>query len=67
MKDKKLVNSERGVHGGYSIGQLARAPELMIFVIAEIVTDIDGRPAMTECSRNEDQCEHDTICSLWDN
>ena len=62
LNESKLVNSERGVNGGY---QLARAPELIS--IAEIVTAIDGRPAMTECSRGKNQCEHDAVCSLRDN
>lgn len=62
LNESKLVNSERGVNGGY---RLAKAPESIS--VAEIVTAIDGRPAMTECSRGESQCEHDAICSLRNN
>lgn len=62
LNESKLVNSERGVNGGY---QLARAPESIS--IADIITAIDGRPAMTECSRGKNQCEHDAVCGLRDN
>ncbi|QTS83849.1 SUF system Fe-S cluster assembly regulator [Coxiella endosymbiont of Amblyomma nuttalli] len=62
LHESKLVNSERGVNGGY---QLARAPELIS--IAEIIAAIDGRLAMTECSRSKNRCEHGAICNLRDN
>lgn len=62
LNESRLVNSERGVNGGY---QLARPPETIS--IAEIITAIDGRPAMTECSRSENQCKHDTVCGLRNN
>ncbi|PMB54730.1 Iron-sulfur cluster regulator IscR [Coxiella-like endosymbiont] len=62
LNESKLVNSERGVNGGY---QLARSPERIS--IADIITAIDGKPAMTECSRAENRCEHDTVCRLRNN
>ncbi|WP_100623164.1 SUF system Fe-S cluster assembly regulator [Candidatus Coxiella mudrowiae] len=62
LNESKLVNSERGVNGGY---QLARSPEAIS--ISEIITAIDGKPAMTECSRAENRCEHDTVCGLRNN
>ena len=62
LNESKLVNSERGVNGGY---QLARPPEAIS--IAEIITAIDGNPAITKCSRSESQCEHYTVCRLRNN
>lgn len=62
LNESKLVNSERGVNGGY---QLARPPGAIS--IAEIITAIDGRPAMTECGRSENQCKHDAVCGLRNN
>ncbi|MFW0094761.1 MAG: SUF system Fe-S cluster assembly regulator [Coxiella endosymbiont of Haemaphysalis qinghaiensis] len=62
LNESKLVNSERGINGGY---QLARPPEAIR--IAEIVTVIDGNPAMTKCSQSESQCEHCTVCGLRKN
>ena len=62
LNESKLVNSERGANGGY---KLARPPEAIS--IAEIITAIDGKLAMTECSRAENRCEHDTVCGLRNN
>ncbi len=44
---------------------MARSPERIS--IADIITAIDGKPAMTECSRAENRCEHDTVCRLRNN
>lgn len=62
LNESKLVNSERGVNGGY---QLARSPEAIS--LAEIITAIDGKLAMTECSRAEHICEHHACCRLRNN
>jgi Fe-S cluster assembly protein SufB len=59
LNEAKLVNSERGVNGGY---QLARAPEQI--GVAEIIAAIDGRVAITECSRGDNICKHQNICEL---
>jgi len=63
LNEANLVNSERGVNGGY---QLLNRPEKIS--LAAIITAIDGRPAMTECSKEEDNCcDRDTICELRGN
>lgn len=62
LNEGKLVNSERGVNGGY---QLARAPQSIS--IADIITAVDGKPAMTECSRDANRCEHNAVCGVREN
>lgn len=59
LNEAGLVNSARGVNGGY---RLARLPNTIS--VADIVTAIDGKPAMTECSQLASQCQHDSVCQL---
>ena len=59
LHQAQLVNSELGVNGGY---QLARLPEMI--PVAEIIAAIDGRLAMTECSKDENSCVHNNICEV---
>ncbi len=62
LNESSLVNSVRGVNGGY---QLLNHPEAIS--LAEIITAIDGRPAMTECSKEEDCCTRGDVCELRGN
>lgn len=62
LNEAKLVTSTRGTQGGY---QLARASENMS--LADIVTAIDGSPAMTECSQVNGCCQYDQHCELRSN
>lgn len=63
LNEATLVNSERGVNGGY---QLVSCPEDISLV--EIITAIDGQPAMTECSKEEnDCCTRGDMCELRGN
>ncbi|WP_267256901.1 SUF system Fe-S cluster assembly regulator [Coxiella endosymbiont of Ornithodoros maritimus] len=62
LSEGKLVNSEREVNGGY---QLARSPETIS--IADIITAVDGKPAMTKCSRGANRCEHNAVCGVREN
>ncbi len=62
LNEAGLVNSERGVTGGY---RLSRLPESIS--LADIISAIDGTPAMTECCKGENVCEHDRVCGLRDN
>ena len=62
LNEAQLVNSERGVNGGY---QLVRAPEQIS--VAEVITAIDGKPAMTECSKEEALCSRNAVCALREN
>lgn len=59
LNEAELVNSERGVNGGY---QLARAPEAI--GMADIIGAIDGAVAVTECNKGDTICGHSSICEL---
>lgn len=59
LNEAKLVNSERGVNGGY---QLAKAPDEI--QVAEVIVAIDGRVAMTDCSKGDNICAHHQSCEL---
>lgn len=54
-----LVDSYRGVNGGY---RLAREPQ--VITIAEIVTAMEGPIGMTECSVHAGQCGHESHCGV---
>ena len=55
----QLVESFRGVNGGY---KLARAPERI--TIAAIVTAMDGPIGMTECSAHAGACGPEPHCGV---
>ena len=55
----QLVESFRGVNGGY---KLARAPTRI--TIAEIVTAMEGPIGMTECSAHAGLCGHEPHCGV---
>jgi FeS assembly SUF system regulator len=57
-----LLQSERGVTGGYS---LSREPEKIS--VAEIITAIEGPIALTECVSDESHCEQETHCAVQTN
>jgi len=57
-----LVESYRGVAGGYSL--LRNAQEVSV---AEIIEAIEGPIAMTECSIEEGICAQESKCSLRGN
>ncbi len=54
-----LVDSFRGVNGGY---RLARKPREIS--IAEIVIAMEGPIGMTQCSAQAGLCEHETHCGV---
>lgn len=54
-----LVDSYRGVNGGY---RLARDPQSI--TVAEIVTAIEGPIGMTECSVHSGQCGRESHCGV---
>lgn len=57
-----LVESQRGAAGGYS---LARSPDVM--TLAEIVTALEGSPALTSCEGQEaahDTCDVVAVCPI---
>jgi FeS assembly SUF system regulator len=57
-----LVESFRGVNGGYRI---ARAPESIS--VAEIVIAMEGPIGMTECSAHAGLCGHESHCGVRGN
>lgn len=57
-----LLNSERGVTGGYS---LSRNPNQIS--VAEIITAMEGPIALTECVSDESHCEQETHCAVQTN
>lgn len=54
-----LVDSYRGVNGGY---RLAREPQLI--TVAQIVTAMEGPIGMTECSVHSGQCGRESHCGV---
>ena len=59
LAQAQLVESFRGVNGGY---RLARSPERIS--IAEIVIAMEGPIGMTECSVAEGQCDRESQCGV---
>ena len=57
-----LVDSCRGVHGGY---RLARPAERIS--VADIVAAIEGPFGMTECSVHQGQCGYESHCGVRSN
>jgi FeS assembly SUF system regulator len=59
----ELLDSHRGVHGGYA---LARAPEAIN--MAEIITALEGPIAITECiDDSPGECSQEPICPVRGN
>lgn len=56
-----LVVSVRGAEGGY---RLARSPQEI--TIADVITALDGQPALTECNTTK-TCTHDNVCAIRNN
>jgi FeS assembly SUF system regulator len=54
-----LVDSFRGVNGGYRLARPAQEISL-----AEIVEAIEGPLGMTECTLSEGQCEREAQCGV---
>ena len=57
-----LVQSYRGVNGGYSMDRPASDVS-----VAEIISAIEGPIAMTECSVEVGLCSQEAVCSLRSN
>jgi FeS assembly SUF system regulator len=55
----ELIESFRGVNGGY---RLAREPERIS--IADIVIAMEGPIGMTECSAQAGLCDHESHCGV---
>ena len=57
-----LIDSYRGVNGGYSLERKAQD-----ISVAEIIAAIEGPIAMTECSVEEGLCAQEALCGLRGN
>ena len=57
-----LIESRRGVNGGYRLARPARDISVL-----DIVTAIEGPIGMTECSVHEGACHHETRCLIQHN
>lgn len=57
-----LVSSVRGSGGGYRI---SRDPQEI--TVAEVITALDGQPALTECNIMAKKCSQDKVCDIRDN
>jgi FeS assembly SUF system regulator len=57
-----LIISVRGSEGGY---RLARQPSQI--TVAEVISALDGQPALTECNTSGFTCSQDAICAIRDN
>jgi FeS assembly SUF system regulator len=57
-----LVSSVRGASGGY---QLARDPKTI--TLADVITVVDGAPALTACCTNNYACANNVLCATKNN
>lgn len=57
-----LVKSFRGTEGGY---QLAKSPKQI--TVAEIISAIEGKLAVTECCVGKNLCALDALCGVKEN
>ena len=62
LSDANLVKSYRGTGGGY---QLARSTKEI--TVAEVVSAIEGKLAMTECCAGQNICALDSLCAIKEN
>jgi FeS assembly SUF system regulator len=62
LSEAGLVISFRGAGGGY---QLARP--ITDISVAQVVTAIEGKLAMTECCISANSCALDSLCAIKDN
>ncbi len=63
LKTKGLINSGRGVHGGY---MLAKDPKRI--TIKEIVEPLEGSLNLVDCMNNPSYCRRNSVCltrNVW--
>jgi FeS assembly SUF system regulator len=58
----ELLNSHRGIKGGYNLARDARE-----ISIAEIISAVEGPLEMTECISHEGLCEQEPYCGVSGN
>lgn len=59
LNEAEVITSSRGSSGGY---RLDKNPEHLN--LTEIISAIDGVPALTECCQMDNACIHDAHCAL---
>lgn len=57
-----IVKAKRGVNGGYQLTSAADSISL-----AQVISAVEGGPALTECSEGHDICSQDRVCALKTN
>ena len=62
LNDAHVIASSRGANGGYRL--LKNANQLNV---VEVITAVDGAPALTECCQVDNRCFHDARCALRSN
>ncbi len=62
LTQKKLLQSQRGAQGGYSLAHLAEQINL-----AQIIAAIDGEIALTECDQKDSCCQVEKSCQVSKN
>ncbi len=60
--EASLVKSHRGTEGGYQLARLAKD-----ITLADIVSAIEGKLAMTECCASKSLCALDALCGIKGN
>lgn len=62
LAESRLLLSVQGPKGGYQLSKTAEKISL-----AELVTVMDGKPAMTECCKTTYDCAQDEVCGQQHN
>lgn len=62
LVDAGLVQSRRGLHGGYRLGRAADR-----ISVAELIAAIEGPIGLTECTHAEDHCTLSPGCGMRSN
>lgn len=62
LSNKALILSKRGIKGGYQLAKPATE-----ITLVDIITAIEGEPALTECSLSPGHCHHENTCQLRSN
>lgn len=62
LVDAGLVQSRRGVRGGYQLALPARN-----ITIADVIRSVEGPVGLTQCSQDDSQCDLSSDCGLKEN
>lgn len=62
LHDARLVESERGVNGGYRVTLPASS-----ITLADVIQAIEGLPGLTACTQSEKGCQYAASCDMSGN